>query len=64
MNAHPMVMLLAGMAAGVLVGMLLPVTRLETERLRPMMRRGGEAIKTIATATARSMKPEDASAMT
>ncbi len=57
---NPMGMLLAGMAVGFLVGMMLPVTRFETERIGPitedmkdrvreasteMMRRGGEVIK-------------------
>jgi len=57
---NPMGMLLAGMAVGFLVGMMLPVTRFESERIGPMaeglkdrareagsevMRRGGEVIK-------------------
>ena len=57
---NPMGMLLAGMAVGFLVGMMLPVTRFESERIGPMtdqmkdkkreaggeiVRRGGEVIK-------------------
>jgi ElaB/YqjD/DUF883 family membrane-anchored ribosome-binding protein len=56
----PMGMLFAGLAVGFLIGMLLPVTRFESERLGPVtdemkermrqagtevMRRGGEVIK-------------------
>jgi len=57
---NPMGMVFAGLAIGFLIGMLLPVTRFESERLGPMtddmkermrqagtevMRRGGEVIK-------------------
>ena len=57
---NPMAMLLAGMAVGFLIGMLLPVSRFESERIGPiaedmkeraraaggeMIRRGGEVIK-------------------
>lgn len=57
---NPMTMLLAGMAMGFLIGMLLPVSRFESERIRPltedmkdraraaggeMIRRGTEVIK-------------------
>ena len=57
---NPLGMLLAGLAVGFLIGLLLPVTRFETERLGPVaedmkgriddarsevMRRGGEVIK-------------------
>lgn len=57
---NPIGMLLAGLALGFLIGMLLPVTRFESERIGPLtedmkermrdarsevMRRGGEVIK-------------------
>jgi hypothetical protein len=73
---NPIGMLLAGMAAGFLVGMLLPVTRFESERIGPMtdqmkdrmreaggeiMRRGGEVIKDTITA---EMMPDHTSSMT
>lgn len=59
-SENPMGMLFAGLAVGFLIGMLLPVTRFESERLGPVtdemkermrqagtevMRRGGEVIK-------------------
>jgi len=63
---NPIGMLLAGLAVGFLVGMMLPVTRFEAERIGPMademkdrmreaggevMRRGGEVIKDTIEAT-------------
>ncbi len=63
---NPIGMLLAGMAVGFLVGMMLPVTRFESERIGPMtdqmkdkmreaggeiVRRGGEVIKDTIEAT-------------
>jgi len=63
---NPIGMLLAGLAVGFLVGMMLPVSRFEAERIGPMademkdrmreaggemMRRGGEVIKDTIEAT-------------
>lgn len=63
---NPMGMLLAGMAVGFLIGMMLPPTRFESERIGPMademkdrmreaggevMRRGTEVIKDTIEAT-------------
>ena len=63
---NPMSMLLGGLAVGFLVGMMLPVTRFESERIGPMtdqmkdtmreaggeiVRRGGEVIKDTIEAT-------------
>lgn len=63
---NPIAMLLAGMAVGFLVGMMLPVSRFESDRIGPMtdqvkdkmreaggeiVRRGGEVIKDTIEAT-------------
>jgi len=63
---NPALMLLGGLAAGFLVGLMLPVTRYESERLRPLaedvkgrvreasgevMRRGSEVLKETIDAT-------------
>jgi hypothetical protein len=63
---NPAVMLLGGMALGFLAGLLLPVSRYESERLRPLaedvkgrvreaggevMRRGSEVLKETIDAT-------------
>ncbi|HEX5275599.1 MAG TPA: hypothetical protein VFW34_10020 [Candidatus Rubrimentiphilum sp.] len=63
---NPIAMLLAGMAVGFLAGMMLPVTRFESDRIGPMtdqmkdkmseaggeiVRRGGEVIKDTIEAT-------------
>lgn len=68
---NPMGMLLAGAAVGILVGMMLPVTRFESERIGPMtedmkdrvreaggemMRRGGEVIKDTIEGTKEAAK--------
>jgi len=68
---NPMSMLLAGMAVGFLIGMMLPVSRFESERIGPMteevkdrvreaggemMRRGSEVIKDTIEGTKEAAK--------
>jgi len=67
---NPMLMLLGGLAVGFVVGMLVPVSRLENEQLGPVaddlrgrvreagtqaVRRGGEVIKESIEAATESM---------
>ncbi|HLI94592.1 MAG TPA: hypothetical protein VKT72_00740 [Candidatus Baltobacteraceae bacterium] len=59
MRENPIGMLIAGAAVGVLIGLVLPVSRSESKRMGPItreagsevVRRGGEVIKETISAT-------------